>query len=126
MSKTFYIASSSEPENLPSVRTLAAELEARGYVWSFDWTEVVEGQLDPAEWPPAAEVDINAARSCDLFILLRNERPSKGAHVELGTRLGVKRTVHLITRHTQRHFFYYHDLVTCYDTVEQFLSNAPL
>lgn len=124
MMKTFYIASSSQLDNLPTVRALAAKLEALGWRWAFDWTLVIEAQDEetPDDFPSAAEVDIEAARSCDLFILLRCDPLSRGAQIELGVRLGTKQTVHIIHRMLPNYFFYHHDLVTSYENEDEFLE----
>lgn len=122
MTKTFYIASSSCPDNIPIVRDLAAKMEALGWEWAFDWTQVVEGQVNEAEFPAAAEVDIEAARSCDLFVLLRTDPLSRGAQIEVGVGLGTKQRIHIIHRMIPNYFFYHHDLVTSYETEDDFMK----
>lgn len=120
---TFYIASSSDPDNIPVVRALADELQVRGWSWTFDWTSAFdsEPEQDHEKIAAAAEVDIEAARSADLFIFLRAPVISRGSHIELGVRLGTKQQIHLIGG--AAYFFFHHELIKSYGNEQEFLSS---
>jgi hypothetical protein len=82
-----------------------------GLQWSFDWTVRLDQYEDPsvAISPEEAVADITAARSTDLFILLLTEEWSRGAHVEMGARIGADKKAHVILRGHPSYFFY-HDM----------------
>jgi hypothetical protein len=65
--------------------------------------------------------DIMAALSADIFVLLRTNVTSHGAHAELGARLGSNQEAHVILQDAGDHLFYYHPLVVRYPSTEDFL-----
>lgn len=126
--KTFYIASSSSPESVKDVRRLAAQLEAFDLVWHLDWTQhanfSTEKGEDPAkaEDPDAAVADIESATNSDLFILLVTKTVSRGAHIELGARLGVGKEAQIVLQHLEPYFFYHHPLAQRWTDDVEFLD----
>ena len=123
--KTFYIASSSDPENVKEVRQLASTLEREFEMkWEFDWTISVSTEENPAKTmnPAGAVEDIRAAIDADLFIFLVTERISRGAHIELGARLAVGKEAHVVLRGNEPYFFYFHPLAQLWDSPPAFLD----
>ena len=127
--KTFYIASSSDKENICSVRALAAELAQQfGMRWALDWTQHAnfshEKKEDPAKAqdPAAAVADVEAAVNTDLFIFMVTERISRGAHIELGARLGAGKEAQIILCGNEPYFFYHHPLAQLWMTELVFLD----
>ena len=121
--RTFYVASSIH--NVVQTRQLAEYLVERGFNWAcaHDWTRY-DGKDAPFDSPNGsllAAADIMAATSCDLFILLRTNVTSHGAHAELGARIASNKEAHIILQDTEDHLFYYHPLVIRYPTIEDFL-----
>lgn len=116
MKPTFYIASSSHAANISKVRALAENLEQMGFEWALDWTKHLDASAKPAQAcdPQAAENDIEAARSCNLFVFLCSDVNSRGAHIELGARLAVKKVAHIVLGGREPYFFYHHPLVSLY------------
>lgn len=121
--RTFYIASSIH--NVKQTVQLAELLIDNGLNWAcgHDWTRYNDKDA-PLGTPQAALLaagDVAAAASADLFILLRTNTMSHGAHAEFGARLALNREVHLILQDAEDHLFYYHPLVVRYRMVEDFL-----
>ena len=125
MSQTFYLASS--VHNITQTRDLADYLEGqRGYSWAngHNWTLYSEADA-PFGSPKAAllvAADVSAAVAADVFILLRTDVVSHGAHAELGARLVTGKTAHLILQGSADHLFYYHQCVIRHQTIQEFLE----
>jgi hypothetical protein len=126
--RTFYIASS--VHNIPQTRLLADYLIERGFNWAcgHDWTRYTEkdAPLGSMQGGLLVAADIMAALAADLFVLLRTDVTSHGAHAELGARLGANREAHLILQDAADHLFYYHPLVVRHALVEDFLYRVKL
>jgi hypothetical protein len=121
--RTFYIASS--VHNISQTSKLADLLCEQGLNWAcaHDWTRYTEKDA-PFGTPQAGLLvvaDIMSALAADLFVLLRTNVVSHGAHAELGARLGANKEAHLILQDADDHLFYYHPLVVRYPTMEDFL-----
>jgi hypothetical protein len=111
---TFYVACSSESD---SARRYMTNLESCGFENAMDWLTPFGSQ--ESEWPRLAELDVNAARNCDLFVLVV-EPQSYGAMLELGARLGGRRVAHVVGE--PWHFFLHHPLVTLHASWEAFVA----
>jgi len=126
--QTFYIASSIY--NIPQTMQLADYLSERGFDWScsHNWTRYTEkdAPLGSIQGGLLVVADIMAAISADLFVLLRTDVTSHGAHAELGARLGANKEAHVILQGSPDHLFYYHPLVLRHDTIEDFLYRLRL
>lgn len=127
MSATFYIASSSEVKYREKVKALAAEFIKMGMVWEFDWDSTfVAGSIKPSvpthKFGYYAQKDILAAINCDVFVEYLADPWSRGAHIELGARLGAGKQVLLVADNLPSdYFFYQHALVTRFNTEEELL-----
>ena len=124
---TFYIASSSDDDNIEVVRKFAKLLKDRfGLEWDHDWTVGAYG--DPrsaiAYDPVAADREIKASIECDVFILFATISWSCGAHIEFGARLASGKQVHIILLERDAHFFYHHSLVTIHNSINEFLNSG--
>lgn len=124
MRKTFYVASS--VTNINQTRELAACLINSGYSWAcgHDWTDYAERgiPLGTHQSRLIAAADISAAIAADLFVILRTDVVSHGAHAELGARIASGREAHIILQDAADHVFYYHPLVLRHATPEAFLG----
>lgn len=125
MSKTFYISSSSHPDNLPAVKSLAAELKKLGYVWDFDWvTNVEKERAEPGSGLPSQDVielDLMAAAHTDLFVFLDSSYQSRGGMMEYGVRLLTGTIMHIGVQDSGYLFFTSYR-VKHHDSVERFLE----
>lgn len=121
--RTFYIASSIH--NVPQTQQLADFLVEQGFNWSLghDWTRYTDkdAPLGSPQGELLVAADIMAAVAADLFVLLRTNVTSHGAHAEFGARLGANKEAHVIVQDGPDHLFYYHPLVVRYTDTEAFL-----
>jgi hypothetical protein len=119
--KTFYIASSCG--NIAQTRALAGQLRQLGLDWvhGHDWTLFPEPE-SIVERHKLVVADIRSAVDADVFVLLRTDVTSHGAHAELGARLGSGQAAHVILQGTPPHLFYDHPFVAVHQTTEEFLD----
>jgi hypothetical protein len=121
--RTFYIASS--VHNIPQTSKLADCLIEQGLNWAcaHDWTRYTDkdAPLGSPQGGLLVVADIMSAVAADLFVMLRTNTTSHGAHAELGARLASNKEAHLILQDAEDHLFYYHPLVVRYRAIEDFL-----
>lgn len=124
--QTFYIASSMT--NRPQVALLADYLRNRfrmSWALNHDWTPLEErdAPLGSPLRSRLAIMDLMAACAADLFVILRTDVISHGAHAEFGARLAVNRPVFLVQQNAPDHLFYSHPLVRRYQKLEELLAH---
>lgn len=119
MTPTFYVAGPSS--HVLDVRLAVRDLEALGLRCAFDWTSHIGAPAN--EWPSLAGHDVDAARYCDLFVLLA-EYESEGGMLELGVRLGRSDRVAHVVSPGRRHFFMFHPSVTWWRDWATFLGHC--
>jgi hypothetical protein len=113
---TFYLAASSL--ECHRARHCMDALQAQGWENSIDWT----GLSAPAcIWPAVARDEIDAVGNVDLFVVLADTVPIRGALVELGARLYSRKVAHVIG---DVGFFTNHPNVIQHDSWEEFLPRA--
>ncbi len=124
--RTFYISSSSHPDNLDKVLLLAARLIDAGLVWHYNWVEEVvavrRGKV--ANIQEGIRADLEAARDCDLFVFLDSPHMSRGGMIEYGVRL-LDGKVHHIDAVEPDYFFFQLDSVTHYN-MEEFCATHQI
>jgi len=124
--KTFYIASHSK--NIDAVRRLAFLLESFGYEWydDFDWTLVANDDLrDESQVALNLAADIQGASKAGLFVYLDNSELdySRGAHIEIGIRIGLGKTVFAIWDDgSEKDYFFYRSGLVRSITEEELLN----
>lgn len=89
-SVNFYIASSLR--NVEQVRELAHELKRKGYIHTYDWTQLQQdGSLESLAI--IGEKEKEGVENADFLVILLPA--GKGSHVELGLALGLEKRVYL-------------------------------
>lgn len=76
----FYVASGIE--NLPAAQQLIRQLEERGWVCTYDWTQHGSLQSQPDRWSTVAAREAYGVSQCDVFIALLPG--ARGTHFEFG------------------------------------------
>lgn len=103
-----------------AIRELMNKLEANGHTITKDWTVDEE---DVAGFPIINVVeDIYGIRIADAYIgVFLNEHNYKGALVEMGVSLGLRKPTYIIGHATDACVFNSHPLVKQFDTIGDFL-----
>lgn len=125
MSKTFYIAASSEESPRVAVQHLAKALYQKfGWQWAngYDWTK---GFKDEADYPRhelvyRAKSDRAGARDADVFIFLETDTRSLGANREYGVRWGANKLIYRVSEQPDHLFDMLDMMVTVKTTMNLF------
>ena len=137
MRNRVYIASKLGLKEVEVAR-VKEELERRGYVITYDWTQnpVPKPFRDhPEEAHKAAEAMAEAVRVCDILIVLCAP-DGLGMHIETGGALVTSIILTLITKEehkrifvvgdaNERSVFYFHKSVARLSNVEELLDELP-
>lgn len=114
MRTTFYIASA--PENHVAVRNLADFFQSKGWRWASGNAWGRKRSFVPG-W---VAVDMHAALSADVFVLLQGDERSLGAHAQLGSRWAAHKTAFVIRQGGEHHPLYELPGVVTFDAPEDF------
>jgi hypothetical protein len=109
-------------EERSSIRTLMDALKEQGCSITVDWTVHEYTDIEyPVEY---AIEDVNGVAKCDTYIgLFLNENSYKGALVELGVALGLKKRIMIIGHAIDSCIFANHPRVEHYDSVSECLGS---
>lgn len=118
--RTYYLASSSRPEGVEAAKALAARLDPAGLVCAFPWWEHLNDPCD--QWSALASLDLEAAVSSDVFVMLAGAGESVGAHVELGARLGAELDAYVLDADKAHPLFRLHRCVRALADVDALLA----
>lgn len=138
MSKTFYIAGSSDQREL--IAEYADDLMVSGWGWAWDWTRVREealkdngnngGMFNAAiklARPGLVMTDLHAAMTCDVFVFFPDPaHPSLGGAAEFGARLATGKTAHVVAQYDNHHLFYEHPGVIEHENWADLLKHLGL
>lgn len=127
----FYIAAKFQLKE--KVREIYTRLQEEGHEITADWT--LHKSIKPYEDNPDiaqeyAIEDINAAQSCDVFVIL-SEEAGTGMYVELGAAISSnlkqgKPKIYIIGNHNTRSMFYFHPSVNRRNNLEEVLQEIKL
>lgn len=129
--KKFYVASALE--NAAAVKSLVAELTARGWKCTYDWSTHGSVQDQPERWKEVAEAEAFGVFNADAVIVI--QPGGRGTHVELGIAIGrimadeyesgySSRQLHMIGDHPDPRtcVFYHAPGIRRHASVEAFLA----
>ncbi|WP_409342510.1 nucleoside 2-deoxyribosyltransferase [Paenibacillus sp. MBLB4367] len=120
----FYVASSFK--NLRTVRYVSEQLIRKGYVHTFDWTQVEE-VASIEQLREIGQKEKNAVIEADFIVVILPA--GKGSHIELGIALGQGKKVYLYSpdeevNNTETTSTFYHlpEVEICLGTIDELVD----
>jgi len=125
---TVYVAG--KWSNKPDINKRQADVRAKGYRITHDWTKFEDGNDRSNEYlGTCAEFDINGVKNADLVVVIMDDEkyPYKGTWTEIGCGLGLEKKVLVYCPDPSRTYaaqncFFHHPLVKHFATWEDLLA----
>jgi len=122
-----YISSSCE--NREAVKTLQRILINDGHEITFDWTIHEDAPESPAQATQWAMEDVTGVLKADLMLFITPGR--RGAHVELGIGIAMRRPIFILGKYYDNIFYRYptitmfEDLFKILEAIEEMQRSLP-